>query len=118
MILNDETFNIIAIKCYDNPHCTGLKEYQEDIKIFNYVRKLLRKRSKGKYLNVKLTLNHIIVLYNLFGYKTTDLLFYKIDKSYLKYLIPFLIFLDYFPNSLNIDDYEYDEEILNQLKEL
>ena len=32
-----------AIKHYDNPQCEGEKEFQDDLKRFKYIKRLLRK---------------------------------------------------------------------------
>ncbi len=118
MILNEDTFDVIAIKCYDNPSCNGIEEYLKDIKRYSYLQKLFKKRKKGKHFNIKLALNHIIILYNLFGYKNTDFLFFKIKEEYWEYLIPFLVFLNYFPNNINLENIKYDEILFKELKEL
>ena len=31
-----------AIKNYDNPHCEGEKEFEDDLKRFKYIKRLLR----------------------------------------------------------------------------
>ena len=55
-----------AIKNYDNPHCEGEKEFEDDLKRFKYIKRLLRKYYDTKVLKERLLLNHIIVLNNVF----------------------------------------------------
>lgn len=94
--LNEETFLIYAIKNYDNPSCLGMKEFIDDLNSFKYLKRLFKKYRSGKELKERLILNHIIVLYNLFGVSaTTQMLFYKIEKEHWPALKTFLIYLNY-----------------------
>ena len=45
-MLNDENFLLYAIKYYNNPSCSGLKEFQDYVKRFKYIKRLLRKYNK------------------------------------------------------------------------
>lgn len=99
MNLTPENFSLYAMKFYDNPNCSGLKEFNDDLKKFQYIQKILKKRKNNKKINIKLTLNHIIVLYNLFGSRATDMLFYKIDKRYWSELKAFIVFLNFLPET-------------------
>lgn len=94
--LNEDTFLIYAIKNYDNPHCSGMKEFLDDLNAFKYLKRLFKRYKNGRDLKERLILNHIIVLYNLFGPEaTTQLLFYKIDKAHWPTLKTFLVYLNY-----------------------
>ena len=44
--LNDENFLLYAVKHYNNPSCSGMKEFQDDLKRFKYIKRLLRRYSK------------------------------------------------------------------------
>ena len=95
--LNDETFMIYAIKAYDKPNCV-MSEFYEDLKRIKYVKRLFIKYHKSKEIKERLVINHLIVLYNVFGANaTTRILFYKIDQKYYSILKTFLIFLNYMP---------------------
>ena len=94
MELNDDTFLIFAIKNYDNPGCSGMSDLEEDIKRFKYIKRLLRRYQNTSVLNERLIINHIIVLYNVFGDSATTMLFYKLEKQYWSYLKTFLVFLN------------------------
>ena len=41
--ITSENVNMFAIKYYDNPHCENEFEFQDDMKRFKYVKRLLRK---------------------------------------------------------------------------
>jgi hypothetical protein len=95
--LNDETFMIYAIKAYDKPNCV-MSEFYEDLKRIKYVKRLFIKYHKDKEIKERLVINHLIVLYNVFGATAaTRILFYKIDQKYYSILKTFLIFLSYMP---------------------
>jgi len=96
--LNEENFIMYAIKHYDNPNCSGISEFNDDLKKFKYLKRLLRRHDAGKGLKERLIINHLIIIYNLFGPDAaTKMLFYKIDKKYWSYLKTFLVFLNFMP---------------------
>ena len=107
-----------AIRHYDNPQCEGDKEFNDDLKRFKYIKRLLRKYYETNILKERLLLNHIIVLNNVFGATaSTTLLLFKIQREYWPALKSFLIFL----NTITEDELshvERDEEVLKLLREL
>ena len=81
--ITSENVVMYAIKHYDNPQCEGEKEFQDDLKRFKYIKRLLRKYYETDILKERLLLNHIIVLKNVFGPEaSTTLLLYKIQREY------------------------------------
>ena len=94
--LNEETFLIYAIKHYDNPSCSGMKEFLDDLKAFKYLTRLFRRYKQRDDLKERLIINHLVVLYNIFGAEaSTHMLFHKINKDYWPVLKTFLIYLKY-----------------------
>ena len=77
--LTDDNFLIYAIKNYQNPSCTGMAELEDDLKRFKYLKRLLNKYQKTGEPNERLIINHIILLYNVFGSATTRMLFFKLE---------------------------------------
>lgn len=121
--LNENNFLRYAMHCYDNPQCHSIEEFDEDLKKFLYLKKLLSRYKKDDDLKDRLILNHIIVLYNVFGDSTTDMLFYKIDKEFWNSLITFLVYLDRMPEtlpkySINLSDIALDEKIISVLRKI
>ena len=55
-----------AIRHYDNPSCSGMDEFYDDMKRFKYIKRLIRKYKDTGVLKERLILNHIIVINNLF----------------------------------------------------
>lgn len=122
--LNNTNFILYCMKHYDNPQCTTVKEFEEDLNRILYLQKLLTRYINNKEeLRERLVLNHIIVLYNLFGEATTNILFYKLDKEYWNILITFLIYLNRIPDTIPqygiiVSDFVLDEYIISKLREI
>ena len=104
-----------AIKNYDNPQYEGEKEFEDDLKRFKYIKRLLRRYYDTGVLKERLLLNHLIVLNNVFSAEAaTTLLLYKIQPTYWPALKSFLIFL----NSIKpgeLEDIQPDLEVLEIL---
>jgi len=102
--LTEENFTIYAMKFYDNPSCKGMAEFEDDLKRFRYLKRLFRKYTAGKGLKERLIVNHLVVLYNLFGTDaTTRMLFFKIEKKYWSQLKTFIVFLNVMPIGIEIN---------------
>jgi hypothetical protein len=95
--LNDSNFMLYAAKVYDRPNAV-MSEFEEDINRLLYIKRLLTKYYSSGVLKERLILNHIIVLYNVFGIEAaTRLLFFKLDEKDYQVIKPFLIFLKFLP---------------------
>ncbi len=89
-----------AIKAYDKPNCI-MSEFQDDMKRFNYLKRLFQRYRKYNELREQLVLNHLIVLYNVFGPEVaTRLLFYKMSKEDYSALKTYLLFLSCMPEKV------------------
>lgn len=96
--LNNENFLMYCMKAYDRPDMI-MSEFKEDIKRFNYLKRLFRRYRKLGELREQLVLNHLIVVYNVFGPEVaTRLLFFKMSKEDYPSLKTYLLFLNYMPN--------------------
>lgn len=96
--LNEANALIYAAKHYDNPHFFDTVEFYEDLSRFKYLKKLFGRYEDSGELNERLVLNHLIVIYNVFGVEAaTKLLFLKMD-NYGSYLKPFLLLLNFLPD--------------------
>ena len=73
---------------------------EEDLKRFKYIKRLFRRYVTTDVLSERLILNHLIVLYNVFGNETTLMLLYKLENKYWSYLKTFLVYL----NRMTVDD--------------
>jgi hypothetical protein len=89
---------LYAAANYDNPQCYDTDEFYDDLKRFKYLKRLLNRYKETGELKERLILNHIIVIYNVFGpTPATRLLFFKLE-GYYSLLKPFLVFMNLMPN--------------------
>lgn len=112
------------MKHYDNPQCTEMSEFEEDLKRFQYLRKLFSRYRQENELKERLILNHLIVLFNVFGLQATNMLFMRLHE-YHEYLKPFVEYLNYMPQLIayedvviNADSIDSDFLIVERLKEI
>jgi hypothetical protein len=97
MKLTEDTFELLAAKCYENPSCCDMEEFKDDLARFRYVKRLFTKYQQSGEIKERLVLNHLIVLYNLFGAECTRMLFFKLQGQW-NFLKPFLVYLDRLPD--------------------
>lgn len=121
--LTENNFLLYAMHHYDNPQCHSLEEFEEDLRKFLYLKKLLSRYKKDGELRERLILNHIIVLYNVFGDSTTNMLFYKIDEECWDTLATFLVYLERMPekipgHSIELIDIALDEHVISVLRKI
>jgi hypothetical protein len=115
--ITPETFILFAIKNYDNPGCTGLSEFYDDLKRFKYVKKLFKRYKVTGDLKERLIINHLVVINNIFGQPAAcKLLLHKIEADYRNELNSFLLYLNMIDESL--DENSYDKDILEKLRRL
>lgn len=119
----EQNFLLIAMHHYDNTQCTSIAEFEEDLRRFAYLKKLFGRHADNNDLKERLILNHIIVLYNLFGIVVVEMLFFKIDKEYWNVLATFLVYLKLMPESvpefgIHLKDITLDQHILTLLETL
>ena len=86
-----------AIRHYDNPQCEGEKEFNDDLKRFKYIKRLLKRYKNTGVLKTHLILNHLTVLFNVFDDAATPLLFYNLEEDLWPAIKSFLIFLNRIP---------------------
>jgi hypothetical protein len=98
----DETNALLyAAKYYDNPQCFDTIEFYDDLKRFQYLKRLFNRYKETGDFKERLIINHITILYNVFGpVHCTRLLFLKLN-DHLDVLKPILDFLSYMPESVH-----------------
>ena len=120
--LTKDNFPLFAAKNYNNSSCMSVKEFNDDLRRFKYIKRLLRKYGQTGDLAERLILNHIILLHNVFGDSTVPLLFFEIDKQFWPQLKTFLVYLNYLPNNYVIHsavtetDIPLDSTIISKLR--
>ena len=122
--LNEDNYLVYALQNYNSPECSGMDDFEEDVKRFKYLKRLFRRYERTEVLNDRLILNHLIVLYNVFDKAATPLLFYKIDKEHWSVLKTFLVFLNRMPmeqivtGGVRGDDIQLDMKVIKILREI
>ena len=96
--LNEKNFLLYAMKEYNNPQCTDVEEFNDDLKKIKYIKRLLNQYVSEGVLKERLLLNHIIIFYNVFPpAAATRILFFKIEEKFWPILKPFLFYLKLMP---------------------
>ena len=72
---------LFAIKYYDSPQAVTEDDFYDDLKRFKYVKRLFKRYESTGILKTNLILNHLIILFNVFGEATVPLLFYKLEQE-------------------------------------
>lgn len=121
--LSEDNFLLYAMHHYDNPQCHSVEEFEDDLKRFLYIKKLFNRYSSVGELRERLILNHIIVIYNVFGDAATKMLFYKIEEKYWSVLATFLVYLNRMPehipdSDVSLSDLMLDEKVISVLRKI
>ena len=116
-VLTHETIDIFALRHYDNRGASK-EEFEDDMKRFKYLKRLFRKYDTSKELKMRLIINHIIILANVFGVEAaTTLLFFKIEKNHWSILKTFLIFLHHMPEN-DLIDVPINHQVMGKLGQI
>ena len=124
--LTKKTYFAYALQMYNNPSCAGLDEFEEDLLRLKYTKRLLHRYVRNKEMPVRLLLNHIIGIYNVFQpHAIARLLFFRIDPAAHSALKTLLEYLNLMPDEvLHVDgitilnsNISRDDRLLKLLKE-
>jgi hypothetical protein len=116
--LTNDNITMFAIKHYNNPQCEGEIEFNDDMKRFKYIKRLLRKYQETGELKERLILNHLIVIYNVWGADGgSTLLVFKIEQEFWGVIKAFMMFLNMLPVG-ELSQIEEDEEVKKILERL
>lgn len=98
--VDEHSFLLYAAKNYDNPQCLDIAEFHDDLKRFKYLKRLFGKYEEAGELRERLIINHLVILYNVFGDSATKMLFFRL-QGYYSYLKPFLVLLNRMPETIH-----------------
>ena len=124
--LSNENIVLYCMKAYERPDMI-MSEFKEDMKRFDYLKRLFRRYRKSDELREQLVLNHLVVIYNVFGPEVaTRLLFFKMAKEDYPALKTYLLFLNYMPtvvvgikgHDVLSSDIEVDMRIADALRKI
>ena len=118
--LTEDNLQIFAAKHYYKPLGIDADEFQEDLMRFKYVKRLVNRYNGGEDLPMRLILNHLIVIFNVFGFEGgLAIINLKMDNDHMPVLKPFFIFL----SAIQHDDSKYtgiaqDWLVVNELRKI
>ncbi len=98
------------MKHYDNPQCLDIEEFYSDLNRIKYLKRLFRRYLTSGELKERLVLNHIIILYNVFGIvPTTRMLFHRMEDEFHPVLKTCIVYLNMLPEDEKAEQvYEVD----------
>jgi len=117
--LNSETFVLYAYRNYRNPQCVGgIAEFESDLQAFKYVKKLINKYLTTDQLSYRLIMNHVILIYNVFGIEAANkMMEFKMGHKHWTVLKPILLYLDYIgpTDYINVTQ---DQAVIEELRSI
>jgi hypothetical protein len=120
--LCDEDFLVLALEHYENPQCESLEEFYEDLDRIKYLKRLLNRTEGDMDQAVRLALNHIIVVTNVFGsVMGSRILFFRMEERHHGQLKAYLHYLNLLPRSIpevDLDTIAVDAALLEKLRNL
>lgn len=98
--ITEDNFVLYGAKHYYNPTCIDADEFYTDLKRFKYIKRLITRYNETGDLAVNLILNHMVVIFNVFGVEAglRMLEFKVLSEANLTLLKPFLIYLNIIEN--------------------
>lgn len=100
VLVTNDNYALFAAKHYSNPSCLTEQEFKRDLERIKFIQKMLRRYQKDGFINERLVLNHLILLYNVFERDAiTKILALKLREQ-LSLLKPFLVLLNYWPEQI------------------
>ena len=115
--LNESNYILFAIKHYENPSSMTREDFDEDMKRFKYLKRLLKRYVRGGSLRTHLLINHLIILYNVFGEAATPLIFFKMEREYWSLIKTLLLYLNKYPIGM-MPSLEVDLDLEKELEKL
>lgn len=118
--LDESNALIYAAQNYINVNCVDTVEFYDDLKRFQYIKRLLNKYKETGEFKDRLILNHIIILYNVFEHTAcTRLLFLKLPEHH-NCLKTILTYMGYMPKivydiGISATNY-YNDQIVGDVK--
>ena len=116
--LTEKNLLLYAAKHYSNPKFSDIDDFDEDLKRFKYIKRLLNRYIESDELSERLILNHLIVIFNMFGIEAAlNILDLKLEEKHWPVVKPFLIYLSYIKND-EITGIEMDEAVVEFLRKI
>ena len=116
--LTEDNLFLYAAKHYYNPQFSDIEEFYEDLKRFKYIKRLVNRYLETDELADRLILNHLIVVFNVFGIEAVlNILELKLDEKHWPVIKPFLLFLKFIEGNQYVG-IEMDQKVIKELRKI
>lgn len=116
--LNESNFVLFAARHYYSPRAIDAEEFFDDLNRFKYVKRLVNRHGRGGDLGERLILNHLTIIFNIFGHEPAlKMLEYKIPSHDWPILKPFLVMLQAI-SPMQYTDIKMDETVVEKLRQI
>lgn len=116
--VTEDNLLLYAAKNYYNPLGASSEDFYEDLKRIKYVKRLVNRYITHNELSERLILNHLIVIFNMFGIDAgLKILELKLEERQWPIIKPFLIFLRYIENT-QYTEYTMDDYVIEALRKI
>ena len=117
--LTAKNFNLFASHHYDDPQCSSIEEFEEDLRRFRYLKRLLYRYHEYGEIRERLMVNHIICIFNVFGFDpAVRMLKFKIkEPNYWSSIKTILLYLNYIDEGWEVET-PIDDKLVNLLRDL
>ena len=116
--LTEDNLFLYAAKHYYNPQFSDIDEFHEDLKRFKYIKRLANRYLETGELAERLMLNHLIVVFNVFGVEAgLNILELKLEEKHWPIVKPFLIFLKHIKNDQYVN-ITMDPKVVEELRKI
>jgi hypothetical protein len=102
--LNEDNFLLYAAQNYSNNQCVDAEEFYDDLNRFKYIKRLISRYNQTGEIQERLLINHIVVIFNLFGIQAAKkMMWYRIKEQDWHIVKPVMLYLNYITESEKID---------------
>lgn len=125
--LTDKNFMLYCARHYNNPACVDQAEFLDDLKRIKYVKKCISRYVSTGDLKERLILNHLIVLYNVFGAEHLPRILFLKMREQLMFIRPFMELLSIWPDHVfnvgkddvvDLTEVKPDQSIIKRLDDM
>jgi hypothetical protein len=116
--VTESNFLLFAAQNYYKPRFADSDEFYEDLSRFKYIKRLLNRYTETGKLSDRLILNHVIVVFNVFGiYPALQMFEVKLSEEHWPIIKPFFIKLQALPAE-DLSDIQMDQFVVEQLRKI
>ena len=114
--LTEKNLLLYAARHYHKPLGASSEEFEEDLKKFKYIKRLVNRYLETNELAERLIMNHLIVVFNVFGIEAgVKILGLKLEGRHWPVIKPFLVYLKYLQSD-EFTNITMDENVVSILR--